>query len=166
MKYYANTVTKFTLRICAGNPDAMPQSVAMEDLFRKEGFLKGVPLPPYLLWMMRELQTFDDEREIGSWMGWVARSMEVLGFFTNHECRDLMCSDKDSPQWPRFLMQIGDARWFLPLREAGSAYDYDSSWVEVKIVGDVLDRNGAIRPITEEEERQIREAAEEYSASK
>ncbi|HLD70658.1 MAG TPA: hypothetical protein VI937_02140 [Negativicutes bacterium] len=164
---YASTVKAFAERIAMAYPDArVKMEEADKDLFRKGVYFPS-QFPAYLLWMMRELQTFDDERKVGSWMGWVAKAMDsthCLDLVTNQECRDLMRSDKESPQWPKFLMRIGDARWFLPIWQAGPAYDL--GWVKVEIAGDVLESDGHIRPITAEEKQQIREAAEEHSSGK
>ena len=98
---YASTVKAFAERIAMAYPDArVKMEEADKDLFRRGVYLPS-QFPAYLLWMMRELQTFDDERKVGSWMGWVAKAMDsthCLDLVTNQECRDLMRSDKESPQ--------------------------------------------------------------------
>lgn len=69
-----------------------------------------------------------------------------------------------SPQYPQYLMLIGAQRRFLPIREAGVAYD--CGFVNVEIVGDVLEEDHRVRLITDEERRKIAEIAEEWSTSK
>lgn len=77
--------------------------------------------------------------------------------------KDKSADQTDRP-FPWYLMKIGGERKFLPISEAGVAYD--SGWVNVEIVGDVLEADGTVRPITEKERARISDIADEYSASK
>ena len=68
--------------------------------------------------------------------------------------------------WPKYLMLINDDRKWMPIRLAGITYDY--GWADVRIGGFVREESDPDRerPITEEERRQIRQIADDYSASK
>jgi hypothetical protein len=61
-------------------------------------------------------------------------------------------------------MQVGDKREFLTLSFAGRAYD--DGWVNVTILGLVLEQDFSVRDITDEERGKISYLADEYSASK
>ena len=65
---------------------------------------------------------------------------------------------------PLYKMIIAEEEHWLPINEAGIAYD--SGWVSVHIGGLVMEGIGQRRPITSEEHAQIADIAEEYSASK
>ena len=64
---------------------------------------------------------------------------------------------------PIYLMLIGGQRRWLPIRDAGIAYD--SGWISISIGGFVIE-DGIERKITNEEIEKIEEIADEHSASK
>lgn len=72
--------------------------------------------------------------------------------------------DVRSSEFPKFLMRIGGKESFMPMRQAGVAYD--NGWQEVVLVGKVLEADFSVRSITTEEESEIQRIADAYSASK
>lgn len=70
----------------------------------------------------------------------------------------------DQPQPPLYLIIVNGNNHWLPLRQAGVAYD--SGWVAVSIGGRVIEENGTERAITDQERQQIATLADEHSASK
>ncbi len=66
---------------------------------------------------------------------------------------------------PKYLMSIDGKEKFMSIEDAGAMYD--NGFVRVEIVGKVLESDGSnVRDITDKERREIREIADEYSASK
>lgn len=66
--------------------------------------------------------------------------------------------------YPRYAMQVGKEKKWLPLREAGIAYD--NGWMDVSICGEVMEETGTVRDTTDEERKKISDIADEYSESK
>ena len=66
--------------------------------------------------------------------------------------------------FPMYQMLIDGQTHWLRLQQAGVAYD--NAWAPVSIGGRVIESDGAERPITDEERRQIADIADEHSASK
>lgn len=68
---------------------------------------------------------------------------------------ELIVSIPDNPQaTERKLLTLG-----------GAAAVYDNGWIHVSF-GDIVYEDGDTRPMTEEDQRKIADAADEYSASK
>ena len=49
----------------------------------------------YLLWMVDEIEKWDSKKA-GRWIGWVIDRMEVMGFMTNEESRQMIRVDKET----------------------------------------------------------------------
>jgi len=68
---------------------------------------------------------------------------------------------KKDTVFPLYLMKVGDnLQKFLPLEEAGKAFD--NGFSDVEIVGPVLLEDFSVRGITPEERLRIGEFADEY----
>lgn len=72
------------------------------------------------------------------------------------------CSCKDD--FPLYLLVVDGKKQFVPIAEAGRLFD--SGWQKVDTGGLMLEKDFSVRPMTQEEERQVSTAADEYSASK
>ena len=67
--------------------------------------------------------------------------------------------------FPKYLIQIGSERKFLPLNEAAAAFA--SLYTKVSIVGEVLeDASGKTHRITQDEQNQIVHLADDIDVSK
>lgn len=75
-----------------------------------------------------------------------------------------MEEDRRPAEYPQYLMWINGERRFLSLREAGIVYD--SGYDQIEIAGEVMESDGKIRSITDEERRRISEIADRVSSSK
>ncbi len=67
-------------------------------------------------------------------------------------------------EFPRYEMVIDGKSHWLPMHQAGPAYD--NGWVHVRIGKKVIERDGTERSMTKEDFRSISDAADEHSASK
>lgn len=171
MKYDV-TVKELTRRIREHYPQAQDQmeQSSVRDLI--QGIDRPHFLPVYILWMLKELETFEDREKAARWLGWIMGKVDgitVLHVATFQETRALVKADKErqpfkKDEYPKFLMKIGDKQFYLPVKQAGRAYD--NGFVEVRIIGDVLEQDGNVRPITEKERQLLADIAEDYSASK
>jgi len=72
--------------------------------------------------------------------------------------------DEAVPNFPLYEMEVDGKLIFMPLQEAGITFD--SGWVKVYRGGHVLEEGFVLRPMTDEEKREISRIADEYSASK
>ncbi len=81
-KYYHNTNT-FIKKVINEN---FPNTIPKEDLDDR---------PANLLWMIGEMQTFDDYGKASRWIGWMLRDIELLELITNEQSRVLIRSDKE-----------------------------------------------------------------------
>jgi len=88
---------------------------------------------------------------------------QLTGASPNPEAAENMAT-QESPNKSRYLMIIGGEKRFLPLLDAGVAYDF--GFAPVEIGGLVLEEDGLVRDITPEERKRICEIADEYSALK
>lgn len=79
-KYYHNTNTFIKEVIIDKFPDTIPK----EDLDNP---------PANLLWMIEQMQTFDNYGKASRWIGWILRDVEILGLITNEQSRNLIRSD-------------------------------------------------------------------------
>ncbi|MDP3052511.1 MAG: hypothetical protein Q8N22_00980 [bacterium] len=80
IKYYPNVIGFISKRLREKFPKVKP---------RKN--LKNTPA--YLLWMMQEMQKFDDSVKAGRWIGWIMAHAEMLGIMTNEKSRKLARMD-------------------------------------------------------------------------
>lgn len=69
-----------------------------------------------------------------------------------------------SNDYPKYLIITNGRRQWLPLRQAGIAWD--NGWAKVEMGSFVLEADGTERPITAAEQVQIQDIADDYSASK
>jgi len=96
---YPQTVKALVGRICQSYPATQNQlEESSVDDFRK-GIFKPHFLPAYLLWMLQELETFEDREKAARWLGWVMGKLDsipVLNVVTLQENRDLIRADKES----------------------------------------------------------------------
>ena len=90
--------------------------------------------------------------------GWMGGA--VAGRIAEHEV--IQETMKAKP--PMFLMQVGDEKKFMQIRQAGQVYNSD--WEQVSIIGIVFESDGSVRDITGEERRKIRDIANDFSSSK
>ena len=74
------------------------------------------------------------------------------------------CAAGSMQEFPQYLMKVDGQRKFLPLYEAGIAWD--SGMVKVECGRYVLERDLSVRLMTDEDRACISDAADEYSASK
>ncbi|MDD5547506.1 MAG: hypothetical protein PHN74_01205 [Candidatus Pacebacteria bacterium] len=80
IKYYPNVIGFISVRLKKKFPKAKPNE-SQENM------------PAYLLWMMKEMQKFDDSVKAGRWIGWIMAHAEVLGIMTNKQSRRLARMD-------------------------------------------------------------------------
>ena len=67
-------------------------------------------------------------------------------------------------EFPRYQVFVDDKQWWLKKGEAGRTLD---SWLApVRLGGLALEQTGDVRPITDQEERELYSIADEYSANK
>ncbi len=96
---YPLTVKTLAECICQKFPHAQNQLEKSSIIDFRQGIFKPHFLPAYLLWMLQELEKFDDREKAGRWLGWVMAKLDgipVLDVVTLQENRDLIRSDKDS----------------------------------------------------------------------
>ena len=91
---YPHTAWELSKRIYANYPDALDRLKVADKLLFLKGQYAQAEFPAYLLWMLRELQAFDDSGKAGRWLGWVMRSLEILNVVTLQENRDFTRIDK------------------------------------------------------------------------
>lgn len=108
---YPQTVKALAERICQKYPHAQNQlEKSSVDDFRK-GIFKPHFLPAYLLWMLQELETFNDREKAARWLGWVMGKLDgiaVLDVVTIQENRDLIRADKQplDPHDPQVVRAV------------------------------------------------------------
>ena len=91
---YPYTVAVLSERIRQHYPDAPVKLEAVNRAAFQRGDYQEGHFPAYLLWMLHELQTFEDAGQAGRWLGWALRSLEILKVTTLQENRDLVRADK------------------------------------------------------------------------
>jgi hypothetical protein len=69
-----------------------------------------------------------------------------------------------SSDFPKYMIITDGKRQWLPLRQAGVAWD--NGWARVEMGSFVLEADGSERPITDSERAEIQDIADDYSASK
>lgn len=69
-----------------------------------------------------------------------------------------------SRYWPKYEIVTNGISEFLPLGQAGVAYD--NGWAPVEMGSRVEQPDGVYRPMTVEDRRKIVEVADDYSGSK
>ncbi|MEX2090744.1 MAG: hypothetical protein WD989_01255 [Candidatus Paceibacterota bacterium] len=50
----------------------------------------------HILWMLDEVKNTRDRTKAARWIGWVLAHMEVMGFITNEESRNMVRIDKEA----------------------------------------------------------------------
>ena len=88
--YYPNLTKGLKEIIRKSFPDAEPKYKNVDNLET------NFELVCYLLWMLDELQKFDDSARRGRWMGYVQAMMETEGLMLNADNRKLTRLDIDS----------------------------------------------------------------------
>ncbi len=79
-KHYRHTAAFISARIAEKFPKAIPK----EDLEY---------IPGHLLWMISEMQEFDDQFKAARWIGWILAHAEMLDLMTNSISRQLIRQD-------------------------------------------------------------------------
>lgn len=80
MRYYKNSVDFIRKQISKKFPAAAAK-MDQDDM------------PSYLLWMMEEMQKFDDSLKAARWIGWIFAHAEMLGLLSNTQSRNLSRND-------------------------------------------------------------------------
>jgi len=80
LKYYPNVCNAVSSGILQTNPNA----TETENMTNKPG---------YLLWMIKEMQSFTDNEKAARWIGWIIAHAEMLGIMDNTESRRLVRMD-------------------------------------------------------------------------
>lgn len=80
IKYYPNIIEFISARLEKKFPKVKPRKNQKN-------------IPAYLLWMMQEMQKFDDSVKAGRWIGWIMAHAEILGIMTNKQSRRLAKMD-------------------------------------------------------------------------
>ena len=80
IKYYPNVIEFISVRLEKRFPKIKPRKNQKN-------------IPAYLLWMMQEMQKFDDSVKAARWIGWIMAHAEILGIMTNKQSRRLAKMD-------------------------------------------------------------------------
>lgn len=84
MSYYPNTIAAVR-KILQDNFSGLKSEKGLDNL------------PAHLLWMLEKIEGMaNDPAKAGRWMGYILARMEVFGFFTNEESRNLIREDVGS----------------------------------------------------------------------
>ncbi len=94
---YPQTVEVLSARIRQHYPNAADQLEAADKLLFKQGIYHDIQFPAYLLWMLEQLDGFEDRETAGRWLGWAGAKMDgitVLNITTLQDVRNLVRADK------------------------------------------------------------------------
>lgn len=105
---YPHTVEILSKRICNCYPNAPAILQAAEKNLFQQGQYSDIQFPAYLIWMLQELETFQDREQAGRWLGWVMRSLETLGIMSLQENHELIRTDKQpvNPHDPELMRAV------------------------------------------------------------
>lgn len=78
--HYPHTTAFISAKIA----EKFPEAISKENLEY---------IPGHLLWMLNEMQGFDDKSKASRWIGWILAHAEILGLMTNSISRQLIRQD-------------------------------------------------------------------------
>lgn len=87
-----------------------------------------------------------------------------MGAEADRQLTERALSAKREDRFPLFLMRLRGEKWYMPLAEAGAAFNASEN--PAAIVGSVLERNFHVRNITDDERRSIKMAGRIHVVNK
>lgn len=78
--------------------DSINLRMALRDycVFKHDENTNFYKMCQYLLWMIDGVEKMEESAKAGRWMGWILAYMEMLGFMTNEQSREMVRVDKET----------------------------------------------------------------------